>query len=146
VALRLQALAAVAGIDVTWLDGPLDAGFNQVPLRAADSALGWLPDPALLPASLETMALGEFEPEVWLPSALMAGRPRVIGLGELAALDVVHGPRRASPATYDAWLAVLRARQPRFVRCTSPGKHPRTSGGRRRAPSAWSGCASTKAR
>jgi hypothetical protein len=104
----------VAGIDVTWLEGPLDAGFTQVQLRAADGALGWLPDPALLPASLETMALGEFEPEVWLPAALMAGRPRVIGLDELAALDVVHGPRRASPATYDTWLAALRARQPRF--------------------------------
>ena len=38
----------------------------------------------------------------------------VIGLGDLASLDVVHGPRRLSPATYDAWLAVLREANPRF--------------------------------
>jgi hypothetical protein len=38
----------------------------------------------------------------------------VIGLGELAGLDVVHGPRRLSPVIYDAWLAVLRKVNPRF--------------------------------
>jgi DNA-binding transcriptional LysR family regulator len=127
VVLRLQVLAAAASIDVTWLDGPLDAGFAQVQLRAADSALGWLPAPALLPASLETMALGEFEPEVWLPAALLAGRPRAIGLDEVAGLDVVHGPRAASPATYDAWLAVLRARQPRFEFIDPPSRHSLTA-------------------
>jgi len=30
-------------------------------------------------------------------------------------MDVIHGPRRASPATYDRWLAVLRAVDPRFA-------------------------------
>jgi hypothetical protein len=38
----------------------------------------------------------------------------VIGLDELAGLEVIHGPRRASPATYDRWLEVLRAVDPRF--------------------------------
>jgi hypothetical protein len=38
----------------------------------------------------------------------------VIGLGELAGLDVVHGPRGLSPVTYEAWLAVLREVNPRF--------------------------------
>jgi hypothetical protein len=31
-----------------------------------------------------------------------------------AGLDVVHGPRRLLPVTYDAWLAVLRDVNPRF--------------------------------
>jgi hypothetical protein len=72
------------------------------------------------------MALGEFEPEVWLPAVRAAGRPRVIGLDELAGLDVVHGPRRASPATYDAWLAALRARQPRFEFIDPSSRHSLT--------------------
>jgi hypothetical protein len=38
----------------------------------------------------------------------------VIGLGELAGLDVVHGPRRLSPVSYDAWLAILRKVRPHF--------------------------------
>ncbi len=43
-----------------------------------------------------------------------AGRRRVRGLGESADLDVVHGPRRLGMATYDAWLAVMRAVNPSF--------------------------------
>jgi hypothetical protein len=58
-----------------------------------------------VPTALEVMSLGEFEPDVWLP--WVAGR--VIGLGELAGLDVVYGPHRLSPVSYDAWLAVLPA-------------------------------------
>lgn len=124
VAIRLRSVAAAAGIDVTWLEGPLDAEFTQVQLRQADSALGWLTsDPALLPDSLDAMALGEFEPEVWLPAAVVAGRPPVIGLDELASLDVVHSPRRASPATYDAWLAEFRTRRPRFEFIDPPSRH-----------------------
>jgi hypothetical protein len=60
------------------------------------------------------MGLGEFEPDVWLPADHPAAHRRVIGLGELARMDVIHGPRRASAATYDAWLAVMRTSNPRF--------------------------------
>jgi len=63
------------------------------------------------------MSLGEFEPDVWLPPGI-AGP--VIGLGELAGLDVVHGPRRLSPVTCDAWLAVLREVNPHFEFTDSP--------------------------
>jgi len=38
----------------------------------------------------------------------------VIGLGELARMDVAHGPRRLCTGTYDAWLAVMRECNPRF--------------------------------
>jgi DNA-binding transcriptional LysR family regulator len=124
VAIRLRSVATAAGIDVTWLEGPLDAGFSQVRLRQADSALGWLTsDPALLHGSLDAMALGEFEPEVWLPAEVVGGRQPVIGLDELASLDVVHSPRRASPATYDAWLAEFRTRRPRFEFIDPPSRH-----------------------
>jgi hypothetical protein len=47
----------------------------------------------------------------------------VIGLDELASLDVIHGPRRASPATYDRWLEVLRAADPRFEFTDPPVRH-----------------------
>jgi hypothetical protein len=35
-------------------------------------------------------------------------------VGELAQVDVIHGPRRLSTSTYDAWLAVMRECNPRF--------------------------------
>jgi hypothetical protein len=38
---------------------------------------------------------------------------------ELASMDVIHGPRRANPGTYDAWTRVLQAVDPRF-RFTDP--------------------------
>jgi hypothetical protein len=47
----------------------------------------------------------------------------VISLDELASLDVIHGPRRASPATYDRWLEVLRAADPRFEFTNPPVRH-----------------------
>jgi hypothetical protein len=59
------------------------------------------------------MTLGEFEPEVWVPANADADR-ELIGLDELADMAVICGPRRVSPATYDAWQATLRARRPRF--------------------------------
>jgi hypothetical protein len=59
-----------------------------------------------------------------VPSSHPAARRGVIGLDELAGLDVIHGPRRASPATYDRWLEVLQAVDPRFDsptrRCDTP--------------------------
>ena len=60
------------------------------------------------------MSLGQFAPEVWIPCSHRAALHGTIGLDELARMDVIHGPRRASAGTYDAWLAVLRAADPRF--------------------------------
>ena len=112
VASRLRAAAKAADVDVAWIEAPLDGEFSPVLRRRVDAGLGWLAAADEdVPAALEVMSLGEFEPDVWLPSG-MGGR--VIGLGELAGLDVVHGPRRLSPVTYDAWLAVLREVDPRF--------------------------------
>jgi hypothetical protein len=39
-----------------------------------------------------------FEPGVWLYRTHSAVPGRVIGLGELACLDVIHGPRRLGTA------------------------------------------------
>jgi hypothetical protein len=111
VASRLRAAAKAAGVDVAWIEASLDGEFSPVLRRRVDAGLGWLAAGEDVPAALEVMSLGEFEPDVWLPPGI-AGR--VIGLGELAGLDVVHGPRRLSPVTYDAWLAVLREVNPRF--------------------------------
>jgi hypothetical protein len=61
------------------------------------------------------MSMGGFEPEVWIPATHPAAAGAAIGLAELAQLDIVHGPRRTSAATYDAWLALLRASNPRFA-------------------------------
>jgi len=52
-----------------------------------------------------------------------SARSGVIGLDELAGMDVIHGPRRASPATYDRWLEVLRAVNPRFEFTDPPVRH-----------------------
>ena len=113
-AARLQSVAAAAGVDITWLE-VLDAGFSLIRQRHADAALGWvMSDSAVLSGPLDVMTLGKFEPEVWIPARAGVGKRGVIGLAELAAMDVIHGPRRASPVTYDAWLKVLRSVRPRF--------------------------------
>jgi DNA-binding transcriptional LysR family regulator len=112
VASRLRAAAKTAGVEVAWIEAPLDEEFTPVHQRRVDAALGWLAAAGHDgPAALEVMSLGEFEPDVWLPSGITGP---VIGLDELAGLDVVHGPRRLNPVTYDAWLAVLRDVNPRF--------------------------------
>jgi DNA-binding transcriptional LysR family regulator len=114
-AARLQSVAAAAGVDITWLEEPLDAQFSVICRRHADAALGWvMSDPAALAGSLDVMTLGEFEPEVWIPARARAGKWGVIGLAELAGMDVVHGPRRSSPVTYDAWREILRSVRPNF--------------------------------
>jgi hypothetical protein len=69
------------------------------------------------------MVLGEFEPEVWIPATHPAGRRGTISLGELAGMDVIHGPRRMEPGTYDAWTRVLRAVDPRFEFTDPPFRH-----------------------
>src|SRR6185437_6288711 len=76
-----------------------------------------------LPAPLEAMSLGEFEPDVWIPSAHPAASRGVIGLDELASLDLIHGPAPRPPAVYDRWLAALRAADPRFAFADPPVRH-----------------------
>ena len=113
---RLRSTAARADTDIVWLETPLDGEFGLIRQRRADAGLGWI-DPAAeaCPAALEVMTLGEFEPLAWIPAAHRAAPGGTIGLGELAAMDIVHGPRRASPQTYDAWLTTLRGASPRFA-------------------------------
>ena len=112
---RLGDIAAVADVDVAWLKTFLDAEFTLIGQHRADAGLGWLaPADQALPASLDVTRLGDFEPEAWIPSPHPAARHHVISLSELARLNVVHGPRRASPGIYDAWLASLRSADPQF--------------------------------
>jgi DNA-binding transcriptional LysR family regulator len=125
--LRLRSAADAGEVAITWLEAVLDAEFSPIRQRRADAGLGWLTaSPDALPAPLEAMSLAELEPDVWIPFAHPAARRGVIGLDELAGLDVIHGPRRASPVTYDRWLGVLQAVDPRFgftdppFRCSLP--------------------------
>jgi DNA-binding transcriptional LysR family regulator len=120
---RLRSVAASAGAEVAWLEAPLDAEFTLIRQRRADAGLGWLTSSReALPDPIEVMTLGEFEPEVWIPAA-EAGDREVIGLDELADMDVIHGPRRASPGTYDAWRTALRTGRPRFEFTDPPFRH-----------------------
>jgi DNA-binding transcriptional LysR family regulator len=124
VASRLRRTAAAAEIDVAWLERPLDAEYSLIQQRQADAGLSWLAaGPEALPAPLDAMSLGEFEPEVWIPGTHPAARRGTISLGELAGLDVIHGPRRLSTVTHDAWLTVLRAVNPRFDFTDPPFRH-----------------------
>ena len=124
VASRLRSVATAAGAEVEWLEGPLDPEFSVIQQRRADACLGWLTSaPDALPACLDTMSLGEFEPETWLPASAGAASEDSIGLGELAGLTVIHGPRRSGAATYDAWLAALRDRRPKFAFTDLPVRH-----------------------
>ena len=124
IASRLRSVAAAGGADVTWMETPLDAEFSLIRQRRADAGLGWLiPARDALPDPLEVMSLGEFEPEVWIPSSAGSGRRGTLSLDELARMQVIHGPRRASAGTYDAWLAVLRTRQPHFEFTDPPFRH-----------------------
>ena len=121
---RLRSAAEAAQVAVMLLETPLDGEFSPIRRRRADAGLGWLAaSPDALPVPLEAISMGEFEPEVWIPSLHPAAPQGVIGLDELAGLDVIHGPRRASPATYDRWLAVLRAVNPRFAFTDPPFRH-----------------------
>ena len=121
---RLRSAADSAQVAITWMDTPLDAEFSPIREHRADAALGWLTaSPDTLPAPLDAMTLGQFEPEVWIPRSHPAARRGVIGLDELADMDVIHGPRRASTVTYDRWLTILRATDPRFEFTDSPLRH-----------------------
>jgi DNA-binding transcriptional LysR family regulator len=121
---RLRSAAHASEVVITWLETALDAEFSPIRQHHADAGLGWLTaSPDALPAPLDAMSLGDFEPDVWIPRAHPAARRGVIGLAELASMDVIHGPRRASPATYDRWLHALRAADPRFEFTDPPFRH-----------------------
>jgi DNA-binding transcriptional LysR family regulator len=112
---RLRATAAAAGVEVAWMETPLDGEFSLIRHRRADAGLGWLtPADQALAAPLDVMNLGEFEPEVWIPASHPAARRETISLRELARMDVIHGPSRGGTATYGAWLAVLRTMNSHF--------------------------------
>jgi DNA-binding transcriptional LysR family regulator len=117
-AARLTEAAAAADVDLAWIEAPLDPGFGLIGQRRADAGLGWIdPAAAPLPAALEVMTLGQFEPLAWIPSAHPVAGAAIareeIALEDLARLPVIHGPRRLSPYTYDPWLSALRAVNPR---------------------------------
>jgi DNA-binding transcriptional LysR family regulator len=121
---RLRSAADAGEVAVTWMDTALDADFSPIRQRRADAGLGWLTtSPDALPGPLEAIGLGKFAPDVWIPSSHPAARSGVIGMAELAGMDVIHGPRRASPATYDRWLEVLRAVNPRLEFTDPPVRH-----------------------
>jgi DNA-binding transcriptional LysR family regulator len=120
----LQGAAAAADVDLAWLETALDAEFSLISTRRADAGLGWLTSgPETVPAALEVMTVGEFKPEVWIPSTHTAARRGTISLEELAGLQVIHGPRRAQPGTYDAWLTTMQAVDPRFEFTDPPFRH-----------------------
>jgi DNA-binding transcriptional LysR family regulator len=120
----LRSAAAAADVDIAWLEAPLDAEFSLIRQRRADAGLGWLTDrPEALPAPLDVMSLGDFEPDVWVPSRHPATLCETISLDELASMDVIHGPRRLEPGIYDAWTQVLRTVNPRFEFTDPPLRH-----------------------
>src|SRR5689334_3575037 len=121
---RLRSAADPAGVAIIWMDTPLDAEFSPIRQHRADAGLGWLTaSPDALPAPLDAMTLGQFEPDVWIPRSHPAARRGVIGLDELTGVDVIHGPRPASTAIYDRWLTILRATDPRFEFTDPPLRH-----------------------
>jgi len=120
----LRSAAATADVEIAWLEAPLDAEFSLIRQRRADAGLGWLTDrPEALPTPLDVMSLGNFEPDVWVPSRHPAARRGTISLDELARMDVIHGPRRLEPGIYDAWTRVLRTVNPRFGFTDPPLRH-----------------------
>ena len=112
---RLRSMADAVGVGITWMETALGAEFLPIRQRRADAGLDWT-DPAMadLPPPLDVMHLGEFEPDVWVPDTHPAASRGVIGLDELAHMDVIHGPRRAGGGTYDRWLEVLRTHNSGF--------------------------------
>ena len=124
VASALRSAAAAADVDLAWMEASLDAEFSLIRQHRADAGLGWLTtSPETLPSPLDAMSLGEFEPDVWIPSRHTAARERDISLDELARMDVIHGPRQAEPGTYDAWRQILRTVDPRFEFTDPPLRH-----------------------
>jgi DNA-binding transcriptional LysR family regulator len=120
----LRSSAAAADVDLVWMEAPLDAEFSLIRQHRADAGLGWLmTSPQVLPSPLDAMSLGEFEPDAWIPALYTAARRGTISLDELTRMDVIHGPRRAEPGTYDAWTRILRTVDPRFEFTDPPLRH-----------------------
>jgi len=120
----LRSAADATDVDLIWMETPLDAGFSPIRQHQADAGLGWLTaGPGALPAPLDAMTLGEFEPGLWIPASHPAASRGTITLAEMARLPVIHGPRRASPGTYDRWLDVLRTADPHFAFTDPPLRH-----------------------
>src|SRR5215475_14377330 len=120
----LRSAAAAADVEIAWLEAPLDAEFSLIRQRRADAGLGWLTvSPEALPAPLDVMSLGQFEPDVWIPSSHVAARRGTIRLDELARMEVIHGPRTAETGTYDAWAQALRTAESRFEFTDPPFRH-----------------------
>jgi DNA-binding transcriptional LysR family regulator len=110
---RLRFTAARAGVDIDWLETPMDAEFTPIRQRRADAGLGWLTSlQEALPDPLDSMTLADFEPEVWVRA--QAGAGDEVSLDDLADMEVIHGPRCSSPGTYDAWLRIMREKRPGF--------------------------------
>jgi DNA-binding transcriptional LysR family regulator len=115
VATALRSGAAAADVDLDWIEAAFDAEFSPIRQRRVDAGLGWLTGrPEALPAPLDAISLGKFEPDVWISSAHPAARGGTISMAELARMDVIHGPRHAEPGIYDAWTQVLRTVDPGF--------------------------------
>ena len=120
----LKSAAAAADVEIIWSETPLDTEFSMIRERRADAGLGWLTaSPETLPSPLDVMALAKFEPDVWIPSAHIAARRGTISLAEMVHMDVIHGPRRAEPGTYDAWTRMLQTVDPRFEFTDPPLRH-----------------------
>ena len=120
----LRSATMAADVDLVWMDASLDAGFSLIRQHEADAGLGWLTaGPDALPAPLDAMTLGEFEPDLWIPAAHPAASRGTISLAEMASLQVIYGPRRTSPGTYDRWLDVLRTADPHFAFTDPPFRH-----------------------
>jgi hypothetical protein len=76
-----------------------------------------LPEAAGAPLAIELRHLRYFA------AVADAARRGPISLGELARMDVIHGPRRLEPGIYDAWTEVLRTVHPRFAFTDPPVRH-----------------------
>jgi DNA-binding transcriptional LysR family regulator len=123
-ATMLRSAATAADVDLVWLEMPLDAGFSPIRQHQADVGLGWLTaGPDALPAPLDAMTLGEFEPDLWVSASHPAASGGTISLAEMTSLQVIYGPRRASPETYDRWPEVLRTVDPHFAFTDPPFRH-----------------------
>ena len=120
----LRSATTAADVDLVWMETPLDAEFSPIRQHHADAGLGWLTaGPDALPTPLDAMTLGEFEPDLWIPASHPAASRGTLSLAEMASLEVIYGPRRASPETYDRWLEVVRTVDPHFAFTDPPLRH-----------------------